>query len=140
MLSSSKPSNSCLSTNIRFCNNLTHFVPHFLKVWNHYGSGRICDAVDPRLEGNFQLEEASRLFQIGLLCVQASAELRPAMSMVVKMLTDNHQIIPQPTQPPFLNTSIEIKRGTSSTGYNSQQGSNTQSSGNNMTESWIEPR
>ncbi|KAL5540095.1 hypothetical protein UlMin_043166 [Ulmus minor] len=109
-------------------------------VWNHYGSGRICDAVDPRLEGNFQLEEASRLFQIGLLCVQASAELRPAMSMVVKMLTDNHQIIPQPTQPPFLNTSIEIKRGTSSTEYNSQQGSNTQSSGNTMTESWIEPR
>ncbi|KAL5552845.1 hypothetical protein UlMin_040246 [Ulmus minor] len=109
-------------------------------VWNHYGSGRVCDAVDPRLEGNFQLEEASRLFQIGLLCVQASAELRPAMSMVVKMLTDNHQIIPQPTQPPFLNTSIEIKRGTSSTEYNSQQGSNTQSSGNNMTESWIEPR
>ncbi|KAL5549059.1 hypothetical protein UlMin_004290 [Ulmus minor] len=108
-------------------------------VWNHYKNGSVCNAVDPKLKGNFQLEDASRLFQIGLLCVQASAELRPSMSMVVKMLTENHQI-PQPTQPPFLNSGIQIKRGTPSREYNSQQGSNSQSSGNNMTENWIEPR
>ncbi|KAL5549058.1 hypothetical protein UlMin_004289 [Ulmus minor] len=76
-------------------------------VWNHYRNGRVCDAVDPKLQGNFQVEDASRLFQIGLLCVQASAELRPSMSMVVKMLTENHQI-PQPTQPPFLNSGINM--------------------------------
>ncbi|KAL4639020.1 hypothetical protein ACB092_03G188000 [Castanea dentata] len=89
-------------------------------VWNLYGIGRICEAVDPDLEGMFQEEEASRLLQIGLLCVQASAELRPSMSTVVKMLSDNHEI-PQPTHPPFLNSSsAEIRQYIPSRTYNSQ--------------------
>ena len=130
----------------------------FLKVWNLYGIGRVCEAVDPALEGQFQEAEASRLLQIGLLCVQASAELRPSMSTVVKMLSDNHEI-PQPTHPPFLNSSsAEISQsrssrtynsqpesythslGRPSRTYNSQPESYTHSSGNNSTESGIEPR
>ena len=130
----------------------------FLKVWNLYGIGRVCEAVDPALEGQFQEEEASRLLQIGLLCVQASAELRPSMSTVVKMLSDNHDI-PQPTHPPFLNSSsAEISQsrpsrtyhsqpesythslGRPSRTYNSQPESYTHSSGNNSTENGIEPR
>ncbi|KAM4133470.1 hypothetical protein ACJW30_01G331300 [Castanea mollissima] len=74
-------------------------------VWNLYGMGKLCEAVDPVLDANFEEVEASRLLQIGLLCAQASAELRPSMSVVVKMLTDNHEI-PQPTPPPFINSSI----------------------------------
>nr|XP_023914600.1 cysteine-rich receptor-like protein kinase 3 isoform X2 [Quercus suber] len=74
-------------------------------VWNLYGTGKLCEAVDPILEANFEEVEASRLLQVGLLCAQASAELRPSMSVVVKMLTDNHEI-PQPTPPPFINSSI----------------------------------
>ncbi|KAL0004283.1 hypothetical protein SO802_011844 [Lithocarpus litseifolius] len=127
-------------------------------VWNLYGIGRVCEAVDPALEGQFQEEEASRLLQIGLLCVQASAELRPSMSTVVKMLSDNHEI-PQPTHPPFLNSSsAEISQsgpsrtynsqpesfthslGRPSRTYNSQPESYTHSPGNNSTESGIEPR
>ncbi|KAK4597993.1 hypothetical protein RGQ29_015489 [Quercus rubra] len=127
-------------------------------VWNLYGIGRVCEAVDPALEGQFQEEEASRLLQIGLLCVQASAELRPSMSTVVKMLSDNHDI-PQPTHPPFLNSSsAEISQsrpsrtyhsqpesythslGRPSRTYNSQPESYTHSSGNNSTENGIEPR
>ncbi|XP_024023931.1 cysteine-rich receptor-like protein kinase 3 isoform X2 [Morus notabilis] len=111
-------------------------------VWNLYGTGKLSDAVDPGLEGNFNSEEASRLLQIGLVCVQASAELRPSMSSVVKMLTESHEI-PQPTQPPFINSaSTEIGRGVLSRSkeYKSQPDSNTQSSGNNTTESWIGPR
>ncbi|KAK9276321.1 hypothetical protein L1049_005852 [Liquidambar formosana] len=108
-------------------------------VWNLYGTGRVCEAVDPALEGKFQEEEASRVLQIGLLCVQASAELRPSMSMVVKMIADNHEI-PQPTQPPFLNSSTaDIRPLIPPQTYNSQpRSSNT--SGNNMTESTFEPR
>ncbi|XP_030496211.2 cysteine-rich receptor-like protein kinase 3 [Cannabis sativa] len=110
-------------------------------VWSHYGSGTLNEVVDPSLEGNFQAEEASRLLQIGLISVQASAELRPSMSAVVNLLTENHEI-PQPTQPPFLSSiSTEIGRGIPSTEYNSSKPeSNTQSYGNNMTESWVEPR
>ncbi|KAF2286706.1 hypothetical protein GH714_023777 [Hevea brasiliensis] len=112
------------------------------KVWNLHGTGRLCEAVDPILDGNFQEEEASRLLQIGLLCVQASAEQRPAMSVVVKMLTNNHEI-PQPTQPPpFLNpsNSSEISPHSRPVISSSQAESYTQSSGNSMTQSWIEPR
>ena len=75
------------------------------KVWNLFGTGKLCEAVDPILEASFEEVEASRLLQVGLLCAQASAELRPSMSVVVKMLTDNHEI-PQPTPPPFINSSI----------------------------------
>ncbi|GFZ00065.1 cysteine-rich RLK (RECEPTOR-like protein kinase) 3 [Actinidia rufa] len=96
------------------------------------------NAVDSTLEGKFPEEAANILLQIGLLCVQASAELRPSMSVVVKMLKGNHDIS-QPTQPPFINSgSAEIsqKSGTSS----SQPESHTLSSRNTITESFIEPR
>uniref|UniRef100_A0A2N9EYW8 Protein kinase domain-containing protein n=1 Tax=Fagus sylvatica TaxID=28930 RepID=A0A2N9EYW8_FAGSY len=74
-------------------------------VWNLYVTGRLYEAVDPELEANFLEVDASRLLQIGLLCAQASAELRPSMPVIVKMLTDNHDI-PQPTHPPFLISNI----------------------------------
>ncbi|GAV62001.1 Pkinase domain-containing protein/Stress-antifung domain-containing protein [Cephalotus follicularis] len=108
-------------------------------VWNLNGTGRLVEAVDPVLEGNF--EDASRLLKIGLLCVQANAERRPAMSVVVKMLTQNHEI-PQPTRPPFLNTSGVETTSPSipRQNYYSQPDSYTQSSGTSMTQSWIEPR
>ncbi|KAM7487286.1 hypothetical protein LguiB_024770 [Lonicera macranthoides] len=109
-------------------------------VWNLYGTGRLIEAVDPKLEGNFQENEASSLLQIGLLCAQASAELRPSMSNVVKMLVEMHDI-PKPEQPPFLNSSSgEISPFNKGGTYYSQPDSNTQSSGNSITQSWIEPR
>lgn len=116
------------------------FYPFFLKVWNLYVAGRPCEAVDPELEANFQEVEASQLLQIGLLCVQASAELRPSMPVVVKMLTCS-QDIPLPTQPPFLNSSIrEANQIVPLRAYNFQLESDTQTSGDSMTESLIDPR
>ncbi|KAI4328200.1 hypothetical protein L6164_020574 [Bauhinia variegata] len=109
-------------------------------VWSLYRSDKLCDIVDPTLEGNYQAEEACRLLKIGLLCAQASAELRPSMSAVVKMITSNDEI-PQPTQPPFLvSTSEEF--GTPTTPYKLEPGSHSQSSGNSnsMTDSLLQPR
>ncbi|XP_050120298.1 cysteine-rich receptor-like protein kinase 3 isoform X1 [Malus sylvestris] len=110
-------------------------------TWDLYGTCRLCEAVDPLLEGKFENEEASRLLQIGLLCMQASAELRPAMSLVVKMLTENLEI-PQPTQPPFLNSGSAVLNRTIPSGslISLPAESNTQSSKNSMIQSWIEPR
>ncbi|KAG5059245.1 hypothetical protein JHK87_000274 [Glycine soja] len=45
-------------------------------VWSLYGSNRLCNIVDPILEGNYPAEVACKLLKIGLLCAQASAELR----------------------------------------------------------------
>ncbi|GFZ00062.1 cysteine-rich RLK (RECEPTOR-like protein kinase) 3 [Actinidia rufa] len=122
-------------------------------VWTLYGMGKLCEAVDSTLEGKFPEEAANILLQIGLLCVQASAELRPSMSVVVKMLKGNHEIS-QPTQPPFINSgSAEISQnsGTSSSRPESytlssrntitdRPESYTLSSRNTITESFIEPR
>lgn len=125
---------------LRLSNLSKVYFFHFMKVWNLYGTSRLHEAVDPVLEGNHQVKEASQLLQIGLLCAQASAELRPSMSIIVKMLTGNHEIL-QPTQPPFISsTSAEISPRIPSETYKSQPSSNTQSSGNTMTESLIEPR
>ncbi|KAH1154489.1 hypothetical protein GLYMA_18G141700v4 [Glycine max] len=108
-------------------------------VWSLYGSNRLSEVVDPTLEGAFPAEVACQLLQIGLLCAQASAELRPSMSVVVKMVNNDHEI-PQPTQPPFMNSGSSEFGKSGLPGYNFQPGSNTQSSGNTISESEIEPR
>ncbi|XP_062116218.1 cysteine-rich receptor-like protein kinase 1 isoform X2 [Humulus lupulus] len=75
-------------------------------VWKCYKEKKIFESVDPGLKSNFPIEEASNVLQIGLLCTQASVALRPSMSDVVKMLTDEEYGIPSPKQPPFLNASL----------------------------------
>ncbi|XP_061372761.1 cysteine-rich receptor-like protein kinase 3 [Gastrolobium bilobum] len=108
-------------------------------VWSLYGSNRLCDIVDPILERFYPVEEACKLLKIGLLCVQASAELRPPMSVVVKMIVNNHEVT-EPTQPPFLSCgSSEFSKSTLP-GDSFQSGSHTQSSGDSMTKSMIEHR
>ncbi|OWM89660.1 hypothetical protein CDL15_Pgr024408 [Punica granatum] len=110
-------------------------------VWDMYSSGRLCEAVDPVLKGKFRGEDVSRILQIALLCVQASAELRPRMSMVVKMLSDDCDI-PSPTQPPFLSSShsASTERQRSVISGNFQPELDSHSSGNTKTESFIGPR
>ncbi|XP_058091863.1 cysteine-rich receptor-like protein kinase 3 isoform X2 [Magnolia sinica] len=100
-------------------------------VWNLYTLNKLPEAVDPRLGGRFQEEDASRVLCIGLLCTQASAESRPSMPTVVKMLTDN-AMIPSPTQPPFLssNTELPFMRPEN---HHSRPESSSHSSGNSMT-------
>ncbi|CAM8883671.1 unnamed protein product [Rhodiola kirilowii] len=113
-------------------------------VWNHYRSGTLHEAADSNLNGNFQEKEVARLLHIALLCVQASAETRPAMSLVVRMLTDMRDYdLPEPTQPPFLNlgNSHEIQPLATPSVYEFKTGSDTQSSGNVMTDSsFLDPR
>ncbi|XP_057416580.1 cysteine-rich receptor-like protein kinase 3 isoform X2 [Lotus japonicus] len=106
-------------------------------VWRLYGSNRLSDIVDPVLEGNFLADDACRLLQIGLLCAQASAALRPSMSEVVKMISENHEI-PQPRQPPFINsTNSELSTPSLPGNIFHPASSNTQSSGDTTTENLL---
>ncbi|TKY63227.1 Cysteine-rich receptor protein kinase 42 [Spatholobus suberectus] len=75
-------------------------------VWKLHRSNTLTEAVDPCLGDDFPVTEASRVFQIGLLCTQASASLRPSMSQVVCMLSNSNVDVPTPNQPPFLNTGV----------------------------------
>uniref|UniRef100_A0A1J3GF30 Cysteine-rich receptor-like protein kinase 3 n=1 Tax=Noccaea caerulescens TaxID=107243 RepID=A0A1J3GF30_NOCCA len=112
-------------------------------VWSLYGTSNLAEIVDPVLGDNFNQIEASRLLQIGLLCVQAAFDQRPAMSAVVKMMIENLEI-PTPTQPPFLNPGsvVEMRKMMSPTTDYPQQ-DQSQSSGsmsNNISDSFFEPR
>ncbi|KAL0336116.1 UNVERIFIED_CONTAM: Cysteine-rich receptor-like protein kinase [Sesamum radiatum] len=111
------------------------------KVWDLYQSGQLIEAVDPSVKGKFPEEGATRLLQIGLICVQAAAERRPSMSVIVKMLTGNEEI-PGPTQPPFLssNSTEFIGQFNQRGKYVSQPDSYTESYDNEITESFFEPR
>ncbi|CAN8308953.1 unnamed protein product [Cochlearia groenlandica] len=48
--------------------------------------GNIDLVVDPRLEGKYNMEEATRMATVAVWCIQDSEEIRPAMGTVVKML------------------------------------------------------
>lgn len=76
------------------------------QAWKLYRSNTLTEAVDPSLGDDFPPSEASRVLQIGLLCTQASASLRPSMSQVVYMLSNTNLDVPTPNQPPFLNTGM----------------------------------
>ena len=117
-----------------------HWSSLLLKVWNFYGEGRLYAAVDPILGGDYPRDQASWLLQIGLVCVQAFADLRPSMSMVVKMLNGNYEI-PQPKQPPYLHPSSgDIKKHNSSDSSNPNLYSNSKNSQTSMTQSINDPR
>ncbi|XP_033130216.1 cysteine-rich receptor-like protein kinase 3 isoform X1 [Brassica rapa] len=112
-------------------------------VWSLYGTSNLVQVVDQVLGDNFNKMEASRLLEIGLLCVQAAFEQRPAMSAVVKMMKGSLEI-PKPTQPPFLNPgSVLEMRKMLSPPMDSPMDDQSQSSGwrsDNISESFFEPR
>ncbi|XAR58210.1 Non-specific serine/threonine protein kinase [Bertholletia excelsa] len=80
-------------------------------VWKLYNSNRLVDSVDPRLKEDFPAEEALQVLQVGLLCIQASAALRPSMDEVVQLLGQRDCEIPAPNQPPFLSTATRYPSG-----------------------------
>lgn len=93
------------------------------QVWRDYKSNCLHESVDPALGGDFPVMEATKVLQIGLLCTQASAELRPSMPQVVEMLNDKQCPVPAPEQPPFLNAgmlSSDNSTRSSSTGFSNR--------------------
>ncbi|XP_066363927.1 cysteine-rich receptor-like protein kinase 2 [Miscanthus floridulus] len=74
-------------------------------IWRHYNAGTLMELLDPNLREQCTKEDALRVFHVGLLCAQASPNLRPPMWKVVEMLSgrDHKVVLPRPTQPPFIN-------------------------------------
>ncbi|KAK2981549.1 hypothetical protein RJ640_027974, partial [Escallonia rubra] len=76
-------------------------------VWKLYKMNKLAELVDPCLNGDFPEREASFVLEIGLLCTQAAASLRPSMTRVVQMLNNTDCEIPMPNQPPFLSSRLQ---------------------------------
>ncbi|XP_052301369.1 probable LRR receptor-like serine/threonine-protein kinase At1g29720 [Populus trichocarpa] len=64
-------------------------------------SGNLMEIVDPKLQSEFNKEEAERMIKLALLCTNASPSLRPAMSEVVSML-EGQTSIPEVTLDPSI--------------------------------------
>ncbi|GJM94458.1 hypothetical protein PR202_ga11102 [Eleusine coracana subsp. coracana] len=77
------------TTEARRCNNLVEWV------WGLHGEGRVLEAVDPRLGGEFDEGEARRAVLVGLACSSPEPALRPGMRAVVQMLSGE-------ADPPFV--------------------------------------
>ncbi|KAG8067021.1 hypothetical protein GUJ93_ZPchr0005g15887 [Zizania palustris] len=71
------------------CNNLVEWV------WSLHGEGRVLDAVDARLAGEYDEGEMRRTLLVGLACSSPEPALRPGMRAVVQVLSGE-------ADPPFV--------------------------------------
>jgi hypothetical protein len=78
-----------------------------VQAWKHFQSKTVTEIIDVSMEME-DVEEATRVIQVGLLCTQESASLRPTMTTVIQMLREKDAHLPLPSKPPFTEESIEI--------------------------------
>uniref|UniRef100_A0ACD5WFZ6 Uncharacterized protein n=1 Tax=Avena sativa TaxID=4498 RepID=A0ACD5WFZ6_AVESA len=65
-------------------------------VWDSYGRGRILDAADARLRGEFDAREMECVLLVGLWCSQLDLKLRPSVRQAVNVLRFE---VPSPALP-----------------------------------------
>ncbi|KAF8660833.1 hypothetical protein HU200_057422 [Digitaria exilis] len=71
-------------------------------VWNLHSKGRILDAADPYLSGQYDNEQMKRLLLLGLSCVNPFSEERPVMRTVLGILKGKNELLPVPRKKPLL--------------------------------------
>ncbi|KAL7612333.1 putative serine/threonine-protein kinase [Lactuca sativa] len=83
------------------------------KVWGMYNGERLMDVVDNVLlkeDDEGLIEEAVRFLKVGLLCVQETTKLRPRMSGVIKMLSEENSVDGVKIfQPGFVADLMDVK-------------------------------
>ncbi|XP_062177199.1 L-type lectin-domain containing receptor kinase IX.1-like [Alnus glutinosa] len=55
-------------------------------VWKLYGIGKVLDAADPRLNGDFDEQQMERLMIVGLWCAHPDRNLRPSIRETIHVL------------------------------------------------------
>ncbi|KAL9383706.1 hypothetical protein Peur_024029 [Populus x canadensis] len=80
--------------------------------WAHVlqKKGNLMEIVDPKLQSEFNKEEAERMIKLALLCTNASPSLRPAMSEVVSMLEGQTSIQEVTSDPSIYGDDLHSKR------------------------------
>ncbi|KAI0497408.1 hypothetical protein KFK09_020632 [Dendrobium nobile] len=74
-------------------------------VWGLHGEGRLLEAVDPRMEGEFEEREMRRALLVGLGCSSPDPARRPGMRSVVQMLGDEAEPPHVPAAKPSMSLS-----------------------------------
>ncbi|WCJ34542.1 Protein kinase superfamily protein [Euphorbia peplus] len=92
--------------------DLQHGEQYLLqKAWEAYKNDEILQVVDPTLFMTFPQEEAIRFLMVSLLCVQETAKLRPNMSTVVKMLSNESEMkdVIKISEPGLVSNLMDIR-------------------------------
>uniref|UniRef100_A0A0E0LYU9 Protein kinase domain-containing protein n=1 Tax=Oryza punctata TaxID=4537 RepID=A0A0E0LYU9_ORYPU len=71
-------------------------------VWNLHSKGKVLDAVDPTLNGEYDAGQMMRFLLVGLSCVNPFSEERPVMRTVLDMLEGNSGLLSVPRKKPLL--------------------------------------
>ncbi|MCE2055174.1 putative L-type lectin-domain containing receptor kinase S.7 [Datura stramonium] len=77
-------------------------------VWRLYSEGRIIDAADKRLNGDFNKEEMKKLLLVGLSCANPDSTERPCMRRVFQILNNEAELVLVPKVKPTLTFSTSI--------------------------------
>ncbi|KAF9672491.1 hypothetical protein SADUNF_Sadunf11G0047800 [Salix dunnii] len=72
--------------------------------------GNLMEVVDPKLQSEFNKEEAERMIKLALLCTNASPSLRPAMSEAASMLEGQTSIPEMISDPSIYGNDLHSTR------------------------------
>ncbi|XP_044353908.1 L-type lectin-domain containing receptor kinase IX.1-like [Triticum aestivum] len=87
------------------------------RVSELYGQGRILDAADARLDGNFDPQEMERVLAVGLWCACHNRDLRPSIRQAINVLRLE---VPLPDRiPPVGHAAGPLPMPDSDTGHSS---------------------
>ena len=81
-------------------------------VWRLHGAGRVLEAVDPRLGGAYDEEEAERLLLLGLACSHPNPRKRPTAQAILQNLqTRSVPPLPVPASKPVFMWPVPLADG-----------------------------
>ncbi|CAI0437522.1 unnamed protein product [Linum tenue] len=61
-------------------------------VWGLYGEGKVLEAADERLKGEFEIEDVRKMLMVGLSCANPDSGERPTMRRVLQMLNGEAEV------------------------------------------------
>ncbi|XWS11363.1 hypothetical protein CRYUN_Cryun38cG0077600 [Craigia yunnanensis] len=77
-------------------------------VWGLHGEGRITEAADKRLNGDFKEEEMRKLLLVGLSCAHPNSAERPSIRRVLQILNNEVEPMAVPKMKPTLTFSCSL--------------------------------
>ncbi|XP_057867972.2 L-type lectin-domain containing receptor kinase IX.1-like [Cryptomeria japonica] len=92
-------------------------------VWDLRRQGKLLDAADKKLEGNFNSEEMELLMLVGLLCSHPDPKARPTMREVLKILEFDSPLpfVPLNMPVPVYADDLSFHAGSSLTNFPSER-------------------
>lgn len=74
-------------------------------VWRFHTEGKIIEAADKRLNGEFEEEQMRKMLLVGLSCANPDSSLRPSMRRVLQILNNEADLLAVPKIKPSLSFS-----------------------------------